>query len=91
MPPCPPPRLLYTKIFRYNLRFVLVLAGPDAIIMWSVYLSVFINVPWEDIQLFLTDRDQVDSDLKRHLSFETDETDIDRSLGVCSSKLHLHR
>ena len=51
----------------------------------------FINVLWEAIQLFLTVKDQVDSDLKWHLSVEREETDIDRALGVRSSKLHLHR
>jgi len=34
--------------------------------------------------------DRVASDLK-HLYFETEEPDINRALGVYSSKLHMHR
>jgi hypothetical protein len=29
----------------------------------------------------------MDSEVKQHLSFETEETDVDRTLGDCSSKL----
>jgi len=40
MPPCPPPPNSTRQTFPYSLRCVLLLAGPDVIIMWSVYLSV---------------------------------------------------